>query len=113
LTQVKSVIGDTKYSNLRTADPTQRKNDGEPINGVEDPVYYIDYGFKHPLIYFYTPGTETNTNYHNSFDTFEISNLVLSNLTAYPIEEQLPILAKFEGFVTDLTINEITISAVD
>jgi hypothetical protein len=45
LTKLEAILGDS-YSNVVTANPTERDNSGDPNVGQENPKYTIDFAFK-------------------------------------------------------------------
>lgn len=87
LDRASSLIDETEFQNIHTADPSQRtgcgNNDVVSSLSVSDPEFYIPSGPSAPCINIFSVSIENTYIYNNYFTTFTLSNFTSYNWSSF------------------------------
>ena len=113
LSKLQLIFDSVAFSNIYTANPTERLSDSSAINKVYYPSFILDYGFKNRLIRLAKPSANTDSDFQNYFDVVELNNFNLYNLTQYdPLTTMASVIDMSDDCV-DVSVKNFTIKDVD
>lgn len=112
LTNLETILGDTEFAYIVTADPTQRDNTGTPESAATSPDYNIDYGFKSPLIKFFYYDTTSILEYNN-YVSLTIAGLTLNNITYYHPSDTIPPVMLLQDDISSFSMTDLNIDGFE
>ena len=111
--EVKSILDETNTGLLLTAAPNERDNLTTKVIRSNSSSYYINFGFRNPIIHLYSPENEIDSDYNNDIESIIFDELNLYNLSYYPVGNQKPLMIELSDSIGSVEISYINITLVD
>lgn len=112
--EISAILGTDQMDYIGEALPNQRSTStAEPVVSLYDPYFYVDYGTRSSIFHFYSPSSQTESNYDNIFYEVNLGTVTIEDVVFYPLADQKSLFGELLDNFGDISIDSLTMGNVE